>query len=58
MKRFHLIIKDEAWDRLSALAEQDGSTVVSQIRRAVKLWFMVRSGEVKLVRNGSDMEVL
>ncbi len=57
MKRYHLVIPAQLWIDVNDAAPE-GEPFVSEVKRALKLWRMVRRGEVEVTKDGVKMEVL
>lgn len=58
LKRYHLVIPEKVYADVAAEGARNDGTFVSEVRRALKLWLMVRRGEVEVVKDGVKMEVL
>lgn len=54
MKRYNLVLPEELWTEIQAIADRDGTTAVEVIRRWLKLGLLAEKGEVKLSRLGPD----
>ena len=53
-KRYHLVIDPKLYADIAA----EGDTFVGEVRRALKLWLLVRRGEVEVMKDGRKMGVL
>ncbi len=54
LKRYHLVIDVKIYEEIAS----GGDTFVGEVRRALKLWLLVRNGEVEVLKDGVKMEVL
>ena len=58
LKRYHLVIDAQVYEQVAAGGARHQGTFVSEVRRALKLWVMVRAGEVEIMKDGVKVEVL
>ena len=58
LKRYHLVIPEKVYDEVAAEGARHQETFVGEVRRALKLWLMVRKGEVEVMKDGVSLEVL
>ena len=49
MKRYNLVLLPELYEEVAAEGKKHGETFVHEVRHALKLWLMVRRGEVEVV---------
>ena len=58
LKRYHLVIDAQVYEQVAAGGARHQGTFVSEVRRALKLWVMVRAGEVETMNSASERNVL
>ena len=62
LKRYTLVVPAKLWAEVSLEGRLQGGSFASEARSALRLWLMVRRGEVEVMKvgrkDGKKMEVL
>ncbi len=58
LKRYNLVVDAKLYREVAAEGSRHQGSFASEVRKALKLWLMVRRGEVEVVKDGAKMEVL